>query len=186
MIRPSIFFYVALALMQISASAECATILRTVNFTTGTLSNIDGGILRTAPPVTGSISTIFDNSKRFSTTSAIINRLSLPFSTVSVFSNDSIGRIDIYGLISGTEINRREFDFRIVFFATNSSFQYFDPVRGFLFEDFGFSNQIIDKSIVPEPVTWVLFLVGFAFIGLVMRRRQRKRLMINFISKTAR
>lgn len=172
-------FFVALAAFFTSASvAKAALILRTINFTTGQFVNFDRGFpLIIAPPVTGSISTIFDNSNTditFNRNPAIINSFSLPFSGEATFEITFNGFNQVFGNVRSSDLSNQDFDFQLLLFPSNTntivaSFRYFDPVRNLIFNSFNFNATRIDVSLVPEPDVWLLFFIGFGFIGYSVR-----------------
>jgi hypothetical protein len=181
----SLFLILAACLTNIS-EARAALTLRTINFTTGSFFPspfVFPPVI--APPVTGSISVIFDNSNPDITINrnpAIINSLSLPFSTPSTFEIAFNGFNLIYGNSNGLDLSSQQFDFALILFPSvsnrdiQSSFRYFDPVRNITFSSGFFTSTRIDVSLVPEPSTWMLLLFGFGFIGYSARLRRLQNL----------
>ena len=48
--------------------------------------------------------------------------------------------------------------------------------------DFAPDNALISASVVPEPMTWLTMLLGFAFVGTVLRFRRSKDLGLGVVT----
>ena len=179
----NIFFLPILLLVSLLTPSEskAALILRTVIFNTGPLRNFDNNTILTAPSVIGSISTIFDNSNldiTFNRNPAIINNFSLPFSVESTFEIAFTGSNTIFGNPSDGDLSNQQFDFALNLSPSISNsniqsfFRYFDPIQRVVFSSGNFTSTRIDVSLVPEPTTWMLFLIGFGFVGYSVRAKR--------------
>lgn len=172
----SIFSLFIMCLNPVESKA--ATILRTFDFSTGFIQIINGDQVTFRQPISGSISTIFNEPDDIQgvLAPAIINSFSLPFSAGAFAEIRSIsaGFNNIYGNPNGFSLSNTELDFAIFFLLDSPAgfFEFFDPSIGRRITEPLVFSRITDVSLVPEPALWVLFLIGFGCIGHALRVRQ--------------
>jgi hypothetical protein len=121
---------------------------------------------KTNPTPSGSFSGWLEFTNTLSGLYSIIVSTSTPFASITGVSLTGVGGSPSYGSVTGSAPslnllvgNMSSGDYRVAFSGTA-------PANG------GVLSGNLTFIPVPEPASWALMLVGFAGIGMAMRRRR--------------
>ncbi|QJU60054.1 PEPxxWA-CTERM sorting domain-containing protein [Sphingomonas sp. AP4-R1] len=165
----------------VTGSAQATFITKTLRATYSRFATGQGPIASPYPTITIQFELSFDNSGHIAPTTTGLTVLSLDFPAAKsvefqYFINDdnvSIGTdlVDNFGYNSSTE---GSFGFFIEGISSNS------PILNSLtfYQGAQYTSntgRLTDLTASPEPSTWAMFIGGFGFVGIGMRRHRRMR-----------
>jgi len=136
--------------------------------------NVGNGVPTAGTPIVGAANTAFTFTLTPGVTAFGIDVLDL---------GDEGGNARTPVTFSATTSSGATFDFRTDFVAPNANTFFAgitssDTISSVTFnnsrrEFVGFANLRTGVSAVPEPATWLMMILGFAGVGLMLKRRQR-------------
>ena len=192
----NIKFFAAISVLAVSATcgglqASAAIVTDQVSFTASGFTSVYGGAVP-VDPVTGSFRISFDPTMTYTdeTAGITLGALNIPLGSALSFdysptgnSNGLADELVVGGLQDGAgtiQINPSTDDFylHIYTFTSSPTFQqlgyteaaispsyyYNDPMNGLG------SGSVTVTSVIPEPSTWAMMLLGLAGLGFIARR----------------
>ncbi len=167
--------------------ASAATIAKTFTFSASNFVYSVPGTVLPYTSVSGSFTLQFDDTLTYAdeTNGITLHSLDLPIAPFSLAFSYAPGRpfLDVGGARNGVSVTPIGIttDFAMSIFNANSA----NPQAGFffytapgLFNSFVISNSVsltaVNATAVPEPSTWAIMTIGFAFSGVMLRCRRRQ------------
>ncbi len=167
--------------------ASAAIIAKTFTFSASNFSYSIPGVVLPYNSVSGSFTLRFDDTQTYTdeANGITLHSLDLPIDPFSLVFSYAPGRpfLDVGGARNGVGVSPIGVttDFAMSILNANTA----NPQRGmFAYTAPGLNSSVVvantinltavNAAAVPEPSTWAILTIGFAFSGMMLRRRRRR------------